>query len=426
MSLLVEVDKCRVCGLKELTPILSLGEQYVVDFVDKDTDEQFKAPLDLVLCDVTKGGCGLLQLQHTFSQEKMYNRYWYRSGMNSTMIRELEGIAETVQKAADLKAGDYVADIGSNDSTLLRGYTAPGIKTIGFEPAKNIASAYGLEGVTKIFMDFFNYDAWQKEFGDAKAKVITAIAMFYDLPDPNKFVADVAKILGDNGIFLVQQNYLPAMLARNVFDNISHEHLEYYSLTSFKSLMDRHGLEIFDAELSDVNGGSMRTYARKIGASLRSSTPGGEARVQAILDDEKKMGLETRAPYDAFAERVKDIRDRLSDFVKKEAAAGKKVYVYGASTRGNVVLQYAGLDKNIITAAADRNPDKWGKKTVGTLIPIISEEEARKAKPDYFLVLPWQFLPEFLKREADYLKAGGKFIVPLPEFQVLDAAAIPA
>lgn len=366
MSLLVEVDKCRVCGLKELTPILSLGEQYVVDFVDKDTDEQFKAPLDLVLCDVTKGGCGLLQLQHTFSQEKMYNRYWYRSGMNSTMIRELEGIAETVQKAADLKAGDYVADIGSNDSTLLRGYTAPGIKTIGFEPAKNIASAYGLEGVTKIFMDFFNYDAWQKEFGDAKAKVITAIAMFYDLPDPNKFVADVAKILGDNGIFLVQQNYLPAMLARNVFDNISHEHLEYYSLTSFKSLMDRHGLEIFDAELSDVNGGSMRTYARKIGASLRSSTPGGEARVQAILDDEKKMGLETRAPYDAFAERVKDIRDRLSDFVKKEAAAGKKVYVYGASTRGNVVLQYAGLDKNIITAAADRNPDKWGKKTVGT------------------------------------------------------------
>ncbi len=413
------IDTCRFCGSKELEPILNIGNQYVVNFVDNDRQEQMRSPLELVLCDKNKGGCGLLQLKHTFNQSVLYSQYWYRSGINKTMTDELRSIAEKAESLVDLAPGDFVIDIGSNDSTLLRGYAKQGIKLVGFEPAKNLMS-YAEPDVDKVINDFFNYKNWNENFGEAKAKVITAIAMFYDLEDPNSFVSDIAKCLDDEGVFIVQQNYLPYMLERNIIDNVSHEHLGYYSLTTFKNVLERHGLEIFDVELNDVNGGSMRTYARRKGAgkTIKSSVEGIQ-KVKNLLLEEEKKGLNDKKTYEDFAARANIIKESLFNFVKKEVGAGKKVYAYGASTRGNSLLQFCNLDSSLVTAAADRNPDKWEKKTVGTLIPIISEEQARAEKPDYFLVLPWQFLKEFIAREEEFLKKGGKFIVPLPQFQII-------
>lgn len=414
-------NKCRVCGSENLSPILSLGELHVSDFLgEEEQNLSEKAPLELVLCEELSGGCGLLQLKHTVPNETLYRNYWYRSGMNKTMTEELLGIARKVESLVELNPGDFVMDIGANDGTLLRGYSAPGINKIGFEPAKNL-DKWNLEGTTKIIPEFFNYNDWEKEFGGAKAKAITAIAMFYDLEEPNDFIADIAKSLHDDGVFIIQMSYLPLMLSQNAFDNICHEHLEYYSLLSLENLLKRHNLEVFDVELNDVNGGSFRVYIRhkNKGKNIRIGEKAGK-RIDYVRNQERKIGLYSRETYYEFVKRVLGIKEKVFNFIKEEVAKGKKIYVYGASTKGNTLLQFFNLDNSLITAAAERNQDKWGKKTVGTNVPIISEAQAREDKPDYFLVLPWHFMKEFRERESEYLKNGGKFIVPLPEFMIIE------
>ncbi len=414
------INSCRACGFKNLTPILSLGDLYISDFLgENEMNESEKAPLDLVLCNKSDGGCGLLQLKHTVSSEIMYRRYWYLSGTNKTMTDELNGIAAKIEELVNLKDGDYVMDIGTNDGTLLRGYKIQGLNRTGFEPARNLEK-YNSVGTTKIINDFFNYEAWQKEFGDIKVKGITAIAMFYDLDDPNKFVSDVAKCLDKDGVFIIQMAYLSSMLSKNMFDNICHEHLEYYSLLSLENLLKGHDLEVFDVELNDINGGSFRIYIRRKeeGKSIKIQE-GAQKRIDDLQKEEIKMELNDKKVYNDFALRVEKIKKEVFNFIKKEVGEGKKVYVYGASTKGNTLLQYFNLDNFLIKAAAERNPAKLGKKTVGTNIPIISEERARAEKPDYFLILPWHFLKEFQEREIEYLKNGGKFIVPLPEFKII-------
>lgn len=415
------IDKCRVCGFENLTPILSLGELHVSDFLEEtEKDKAKKAPLELVLCEESQGGCGLLQLKHTVSHETLYRNYWYRSGMNKTMTDELVGIARKIESLVNFKPGDFAMDIGANDGTLLRGYVIQGINRIGFEPARNL-SIWSREGTTKIIEEFFNYPDWQKEFGEAKAKIITAIAMFYDLDNPNEFVADVVKCLDDDGVFIIQMSYLPLMLSQNAFDNICHEHLEYYSLLSLENLLKRHNLEVFDVELNDINGGSFRIYIKHRGRGNAVRIPKkADRRLDYLRNYEKKLGLSNRGIYDKFVKRVYDIKDKVYNFIRDEVQKGKKVHVYGASTKGNTLLQFFNLDNSLIAAAAERNPDKWGKRTVGTFIPIISEEHARKEKPHYFLILPWHFLKEFREREIEYLKGGGKFIVPMPEFKIIE------
>ncbi len=412
------IKSCRVCGFKNLTPILSLGEMYVSDFVTKE-NKATKAPLDLLLCNANDGGCGLLQLKHTVSHEQMYRNYWYRSGMNKTMTEELNGIAQKVQSLVKFQSGDFVIDIGANDGTLLRGYSNQEIKRIGFEPARNLKK-YNKVGTTKIINDFFNYAAWKKNFGKVRAKAITAIAMFYDLDYPNKFIADIVKCLDKDGIFIIQMSYLPSMLSQNAFDNVCHEHVEYYSLFSLENLLKRHDLEVFDVELNNVNGGSFRTYIKHKESGKGLKIPNGsKKRIGDLRKYEKKLGLNNRKIYDQFVKRISRLKDQLTNFIKSEIANGKIVHVYGASTKGNTLLQYYNLDFSLIKAAAEKNPDKWGKKTISTLIPIISEEESRKQKPDYFLVLPWHFINEFKEREKEYLEEGGKFIIPLPRFKII-------
>jgi len=410
------ITQCRVCASKRLTAILSLGSIYVSDFVtDRVAADTSAYPLELVLCDPGLGGCGLLQLKHTVDPSKMYNFYYYHSGTNTLMREALADITAKAVKQVPLKRGEIVLDIGCNDGTLLRSYPTRGIRLAGFDPAKNLMPEATV-GTTKIINDFFNYDAFENSFPGEKAKIITSIAMFYDLDDPNVFVADIVKCLHPDGLWVIQMSYLPLMLEQNAFDNICHEHLEYYSMMSLQFLLRRHGLQAVDVELNDVNGGSFRVYVR---SRSKKARPEGLRRVAALERKESRFRLHDKKTYFDFAARIEGIRKKIYQFIKREAGRGKKIYVYGASTKGNTLLQHFGLDHRLIQAAAERNPDKFGKKTVGTLIPIVSEEEARSAKPDYFLVLPWHFLKGFVKREKEYFRSGGRFIVPLPKMKIM-------
>jgi len=411
---------CRVCGSSKLIPILSLGNQYVTNFVEEPSKDYPRGPLDLVLCNIKDGGCGLLQLKHTIERDVLYRKYWYKSGISTTMVKALADIASSAEKLLNLSSGDIVIDIGSNDGTLLRQYKISGLITVGFEPSN--LWKLGVEGTSKIINDYFSYEAFHREFGNKKAKLITSIAMFYDLEDPNAFVEDIRKCLDKDGVWIIQMNYLGLMLENNTFDNISHEHLEYYSLLSLSNLLERHRMEAFDVELNDVNGGSFRVYVRHKGQRMRGF-PGHEKRLKRQKSYEEKMGFDNSIVYDKFADRIEKTKKDLVEFLNQEVKKGKKIFIYGASTRGLVVLQYAGIDNRLIKAAADMNPDKWGKYIVGAGIPIMSVEEYRKQKPDYLFVLPYHFIEEIKCQERDFLKMGGKMVVAIPEFRIITKSA---
>jgi NDP-4-keto-2,6-dideoxyhexose 3-C-methyltransferase len=398
----IKHEHCRLCGSSELEDAFSLGEQYINDFVDKDmVTAGNKAPLDLVMCEQ----CSLIQLRHTAPQELLYTRhYWYRSGVTETMRNALRDVSAAVEKMVGLRAGDVVLDIGANDGTLLGSFEVPGLVKVGCEPANNLIEMLSkhTEYVMHDFWSSQRYNELAVGWAIGKAKVITALGMFYDLDDPNLFINDIQKTLAEDGVFVAQLMCLASMLDKNDLGNICHEHIEYYSYASLKYMFEKNGLEIFKVEENSVNGGSYRIFARHL---KKGSIEFNERCSMSDLHD--------------FKSRIDENRDKCVSFIKEEVRKGKTVYVYGASTKGNVILQYYGLDHTLITAAAERSPEKWGKYTIGTGIPIISEEEARRAQPDYFLVLPWAFFKEFYEREAEWRAKGGKFILPLSSFRVV-------
>jgi len=413
-------NTCRVCDGR-FDPVLSLGEQYVSNFLLPEQPDGVKAPLELVLCK----RCTLLQLRHTVPGDAMYQNYWYRSGTNQTMRNALADIANTSERLMNLRAGESVLDIGCNDGTLLASYETKGIFRIGFDPAANLAAS-SRKVADRVVSGFFAAEQFDRDpvLKTCRPKIVTSIAMFYDLEDPNQFVSDIKSVMHPDGVWVVQMSYLPLMLKQHDFGNICHEHLEYYSLESLEYLLKLHDFVVSDVQLNDVNGGSIRVFIQNRDADRTSL---GDAayrrlaadRVSAMRAQEAKMGLGEPRTYLEFATWVERIKDDVSRFIGERVHSGKKVAVYGASTKGNVMLQYFGLDHDMITAASERNPDKWGKVTVGTRIPIVSEEEARTAKPDFFLVLPWHFVEEFRDREKNYLLDGGRFIVPLPHFTLI-------
>ena len=406
------ISRCRVCGSKEISPLYTLGDLYVSDFVEA-MDQGIKAPLEMVMCE----HCLLVQLRDTAPQELLYARfYWYRSGVTDTMKKALRNITESIEQRVHLKAGDIVMDIGSNDGTMLRTYVVPGIVKVGVEPASNLAE----EG--RKSLDYFINDFWTKENyekaipGAKKAKVITAIGMFYDMEDPNQFIRDAALCMEDDGVFIAQLMCLKNMLDTNDVGNICHEHLEFYSLKSLEFLLERNGLTLIDIEHNNVNGGSYRVYAGLKDGNPPAMPAGAAERLAQYRTEEQGIDSEVHAEF--FA-RIEESKRQCVEFIKDAVSKGKSVWVYGASTKGNTILQYYGLNHTVIKAAAERSPEKWGKFTVGTGIPIVSEDEARKARPDYFLVLPYAFFDEFYKREEQWRKGGGQFIVPLPQFRVV-------
>ncbi len=398
----VEHTACRLCGAEGMETAFTLGDQYINDFVPEDRVGQGKqAPLEVAMCH----SCSLVQLRHTAPQELLYSGfYWYRSGVTDTMRRALKDVTSVVEDMVDLSEGSVVLDIGANDGTLLDTYTVPGLIKVGCEPATNLIPLLR-EKTEHVIHDFWLEEAYRthaEKWGIGKAKVVTALGMFYDLEEPNQFIADITAVLDEDGVFIAQLMCLASMLEKNDIGNLCHEHIEFYSRESLRYLYENNGLEIFKIEENDVNGGSYRIFARHF-------------KNGSIPFDEKFTIEDLRA----FKARLDHTRDQCVAFIEEQVANGKSVYVYGASTKGNVILQYYGLDTRLITAASERSPEKWGKYTVGSWIPIISEDEARAAQPDFFLVLPWAFFDEFYEREVEWRKAGGQFIVPLPEFRVV-------
>lgn len=401
---------CRLSGSRNLIPVLHLGEQELTGVFPKPGETVTRGPLDLVWCPDS----GLLQLGHSYNPDEMYgDNYGYRSGLNGSMVRHLTQKISFIEKLADLKPGDTVLDIGSNDATSLKSYTTPGLKRIGIDPTGAKFRSYYPDDIALV-PDFFSAASFRRVSGP-QAQIVTSIAMFYDLDDPVAFARDIASVLAPDGLWHFEQSYMPAMLRTVSYDTICHEHLEYYSLGVVKKIVEAADLKLIDVQMNGVNGGSFAVTA----APRTSSRKPNAAVIDWLLGQEDRMGLDTVRPFREFEDRVFRHRADLVRLLKALAADGKKVLGYGASTKGNVTLQFCGVTTAEIAAIAEVNPEKYGRITPGTHIPIISEADARAMNPDYFLVLPWHFKEGIIQREQDYISRGGKFIFPFPEIEII-------
>ena len=412
MSAYQEIQGCRVSGSKNLVSVLNLGYQDLTGVFPKSASQPVTCgPLELVWCPDS----GLLQLKHSYNAAEMYGEnYGYRSGLNQSMVAHLTDKVRYLERLVPLKAGDVVLDIGSNDATTLKAYSTSGIKRIGIDPTgKKFSQFYPAD--IRLVPDFFSSAAY-RTIESQPARIVTSIAMFYDLDSPVAFAKEIAAVLADNGVWHFEQSYMPSMLRMNSYDTICHEHLEYYSLAVVKKILEAADLQLVDVVMNAINGGSFAvTAAKRSNKSVRIN----DTVINWLLEQEDRMGLNTPRPYRDFEERVFRHRDDLTRLIRGLNADGKTVLGYGASTKGNVVLQFCGLTNKDIPAIADVNPDKFGCVTPGTHIPIVSEEDARKMKPDYFLVLPWHFKDGILRREKEYLANGGRMIFPFPEIEIV-------
>ncbi|XZO03405.1 MAG: class I SAM-dependent methyltransferase [Microcoleus sp.] len=409
---------CRVCGSSALTPVINLGEQHLQgSFVKPGKEEPplRKIALSLVRCDPTRDekACGLLQMEHTVPPEVLYSAYWYRSGTNQTMRSHLQGITE---EAASLigKSNARVLDIGCNDGTLLKCYPQEFIK-FGVDPSD---VAQEITGDITAIQDIFPSEELTKVLQGEKFDVITSIAMFYDLEDPVGFCKEIKKSLTHDGLWVFEMSYMPSMLKMNSYDTICHEHLEYYSLAVLEYILKQADLKIVDSILNDSNGGSIRCYATHLD-NFAFKKQEALTRIKLLRQTEFDLELDTDKPYKHFQDRINVHKEQLLSLLKMLKKEGKSIHIYGASTKGNTILQWCGIDNRIIDVAAERNPDKYGAYTLGTDIPIVSEAESRAMKPDYYLVLPWHFKEEFLKREQETLNSGVGLIFPLPNLEII-------
>jgi hypothetical protein len=405
------IDRCRASGSKNLIPVLSLGHEALTGVFPRSPNEPITVgPLELVWCPDS----GLLQLAHSYDPGEMYGEnYGYRSSLNQSMVRHLTNKMRLLQRAADLKSGEVVLDIGSNDATSLKAYEVEGLTRIGIDPTGEKFRSYYPDYI-RLVPDFFSAKNF-RSVSSRRAKIVTSISMFYDLEDPTQFAREVAEILDPEGIWHLEQSYMPSMLRLCSYDTICHEHIEYYSLGALKKILDAAGLDTLDVEMNAVNGGSFAVTAAHRASKRRRNSPV----VNWLLQQEDRMGLGTPAPFRDFEQRVFRHREDLTRLLRALKDDGKRILGYGASTKGNVVLQFCGIGPDLVEAIAEVNEDKFGAFTPGTHIPIISEPQARAMQPDYFLVLPWHFKDGILAREQQFLADGGKFIFPFPEIEII-------
>lgn len=415
---LIRRNTCRVCGSSALTKVINLGGQHLQgSFVKagKTTPPNRKILLSLVRCDPMRDekACGLLQMEYTVPPQVLYSSYWYRSGTNETMRNHLRGIAEDATGIVR-KTSARVLDIGCNDGTLFKYY--PGkYKKFGVDPSD---LSQEISGDITVVQDVFPSDELLSRLKGEKLDIITSIAMFYDLEDPIGFAKRIKDILAADGIWIFEMSYMPTMLKMNSYDTICHEHLEYYSLAVIENILKMADMKVFNATLNDINGGSLRCYAtHSQNYCLKNDVY--QKNLDVLRQEEFDMELDSDNPYRSFQDRINVHREELKSLLERLKSEGKRIHIYGASTKGNTILQWCNIDKHIIDVAAERNPDKYGAYTLGTDIPIVSEAESRAMNPDYYLVLPWHFKEEFIKREKDMLAKGVRFIFPLPTIEII-------
>lgn len=415
---LVHRKTCRACGSPALTRVIDLGEQFLQGSFLKPgrvPPPVRRIPTSLVRCDPMKDekACGLLQMEYTVPPEVLYSSYWYRSGTNRTMREHLGAIARdavSLLGSTDLN----VLDIGCNDGTLLSSYP-PETTKFGIDPSD---VALGIGTGATIIQDLFPSEELLARLPKGLFDVVTSIAMFYDLEDPVAFCRNVKQVLAPGGVWIFEMSYMPLMLRMNSYDTICHEHIEYYSLAVVEFILQQAGLRVFDASLNDINGGSIRCQATHT-SNFRFRSADFDRNMKDLRRQEFDFELDTDKPYRNFQDRINVHREDLNRVLTQLKRDGKTIHIYGASTKGNTILQWCGIDRKVIDLAAERNPDKFGATTLGTEIPIVSEEESRAKKPDYYLVLPWHFRSEILEREKETIAAGTGFIFPLPSIEIV-------
>jgi len=411
-----KIESCRICKNPNLESLLHLGNQALTGVFPKNkTDEITTGPLELVKCQENNDDstCGLVQLAHTYLKNEMYGEnYGYRSGLNKFMVDHLSAKAEEIKKIICLKPGDVVVDIGSNDATFLKNFNNDLI-LVGIDPTGQKFKEYYTDQIN-LLPHFFNSEIFKKNYPDKKAKIITALAMFYDLDAPMEFLQNASDILEDNGILMLEQSYLPTMLEVNSYDTICHEHLEYYCLKQIKWMSDRVGLKIVNIEFNNINGGSFSITLAKQTSNLQEN----KQLIQSILENEVKNGMSTNRPIKEFEARLMNSREDLLHFLNQARSQNKTIMGYGASTKGNVLLQFCNITEALLPYIGEVNENKFGCFTPNTLIPIISEVEVKKMKPDYLLVLPWHLKENIIIKEKGYLEAGGTLVFPLPKLEL--------
>jgi NDP-4-keto-2,6-dideoxyhexose 3-C-methyltransferase len=406
-----KITACRICGNTNLARVLDLGDQALTGVFPRSKDIKVATgPLRLVKCFGGEEVCGLLQLEHSYALGELYGEnYGYRSGLNPSMVAHLHQKVRRIREMVDLRDGDLVVDIGSNDSTTLQAYPNAGLILLGIDPTGVKFQKYYPEHI-QLLPEFFSSALLRKAFPNRQARIVTSFSMFYDLEDPLGFMGEVREILADDGVWVFEQSYMPTMLETNSYDTICHEHLEFYALRQIKWMTDKAGLRIINVEFNDVNGGSFSVTTMK-SAGDHVLPP----KVRSILDAELAKGLDSLAPYAEFSARVAATRRQFLSFLEQARASGKKVMALGASTKGNVFLQYCGLTERDISFVGEVNDDKIGCYTPGSLIPIIRESEMLAMRPEYLLVLPWHFKKFFLAKER---LSYGKLVFALPEVEV--------
>ncbi len=407
---------CRVCGSPSLTPVIDLGPQYLQgSFVKpgKEMPSHRKINCSLVRCNpqTDENACGLLQMEHSVPPEILYAAYWYRSGTNTTMRNHLKNIVDNALALVDKKDSN-VLDIGCNDGTLLD-YYPPAFQRFGCDPSD---VAQEVKNAT-VVQDIFPSAELFRTIDDKRMDIITSIAMFYDLEDPVGFVKSIKRLLSPEGIWIFEMSYMPHMLEMDSYDTICHEHLEFYSLAVIEKIAAMADMKIFKIAFNDINGGSIRCFATHKESS-KYFIPENYKLINDIRQKEFDLELDTDKPYVAFQYRIEKVKNELHNLLLKFKKEGKSVHIYGASTKGNTILQWCDINNMLVDYAAERNPDKYGAFTLGTNIPIISEAESRAMNPDYYLVLPWHFKQEFLEREKEALEKGTGFIFPIPVIDI--------
>jgi len=413
MKVYKDINHCRVCGSPDLTEVISVKEQYLsprfVTTNENNSLANIRVPQTLVVCDRSNrpDACGLLQLRETVEPDYLYREYFYRSGVSDTMRKDLKNVVDTVLSKVVLEDDNVVVDIGANDCTMIS-YFPSNLVRIGVEPAQNIDWT-NVDSDIKIVNDYFSQNSLSETLQGKKVKIFTSCAMFYDLDDPNSFVADIKSLLHENGVWCIQLSYLPLMLKNINFYDICNEHLEYYSLHTLNYLMKQNGLEIFDAVENDVNGGSVRVMITHLERKVEKTDS-----FDSLIEEEKQMNLFDKQTYINFHEEILKLKDKIKNTIGVEIKNGNTVLGLGASTKGNMLLQLFGIGKETIPYISERNPDKVGLKTLGTDIELISEEKARQLSPSYMLVLPWYFKDEIVIREQEYIQNGGKLLFPMP------------
>ena len=407
----MKITSCRNCKSKYFSKLFTLGKMcFTGKFPKNLTTNIPKVVISLIMCK----SCKLVQLDRNFNPKYLYDtNYGYRTGINATMTQHVKGVVKESLKIVKLKKKDSVLDIASNDGTLLNFYKK-NIFRVGIDPLiKKYKNQY--KNINFGIQDFFSYKAIRKKKINKKFKIITALSMFYDLPNPNKFLEDAKKVLDKEGIIVLEHADLLSIIKNCQFDTICHEHLEYYSTKVIIELMNKNELRVFNLKASTINGGSMRYFICHKDSKYKNNNK----KINKILREEMKSKLDKPNTFSDFFKLINVQKKKLLKLINKIIKKKGTIHGYGASTKGNVLLQYFGINSNKISYIADRNPQKVNLYTPGTKIKIVSESFSRMCKPNYYLVLPWHFKKEIILREKKAIKDGSKFIFPLPKVKIV-------